>query len=189
MSESTLGLPAVMFCPSGIPNHPSDESKPVCLQHCTVSQALQGWRGSFACGILSEILLWGPAIMQLHYIDQQCPRSVLQIYLHPLYMKTVATSALGMHGRIWRHLTRTRHHFGSFSLGLEELCPGVEGGGAAERSGFPGWAPWVGVSQLGWVKSYYGGWSILSTQKGTSHRLSFTYNQPELSHSCTSGIN
>ena len=188
MSESTLGLPALMFCPSGIPNHPSDESKPVCLQRCTVHQALWGWQGSSACRILFEIL-WGLAIKQLHYIiDQQCPRSVLPIYLHPLYMKTVAISALGMNGRIWRYLTSDRHHIGSFSLGLEGFCPWGAGDSAA-RPHFQGWSPWVSVSQLGRVKSYYGGWSVLSTEKGTSHRLSFTYNQPELSHFCTSRIN
>ena len=88
--------------------------------------------------------------MQLHYIDQQCPHSVLQIYLHPLYMKTVATSALGMHGRIWRRLTRNRHHFGSFSLELEVLCPGVGCGGAAESiwSNIP--AKYSGLGTLGW---------------------------------------
>ena len=103
MSESTPGLPAVMLCPSGIHNHHADKSKPVCLQRFIVYKALEGWQALLHPGsyLTSECTyVWSPAIMQLHYIDQQCPRSVPWIYLHPFYMKTVATPALGMNGRI-----------------------------------------------------------------------------------------
>lgn len=113
----------------------------MCLQRFIVYKALQGWQGSFACRISLDKRLsihTKLAMMQLHYIDQQCASNVLLIHLHPPSMKIVAIQGLGINGSILMYSTSERHCFRSASLGPETALP--QGG---RRPSSPDWALWV----------------------------------------------